>query len=238
MTDQERATARELAQRHVADGDPLGWFEVLYVTAGGNSSSIPWADLSPNPNLVSWLEQQGVVGSGRKAIKIGCGLGDDAEELSRRGFDTTAFDISPTAISWCRRRFPRSSVSYAEADLLRPPDEWVKGFDFVLESYTLQVLPSELRDGAIRRVADFVAPGGTLLVITRGREPGEAEGTMPWPLTRQEMAVFKEAGLAELHFEDYLDDESPPVRRFRATYGRDRGRPPSSPGRRDEHLDS
>ncbi len=198
----------------------MGWFEVLYATAGGDSSIIPWADLAPNPNLVRWLDQQGVAGSGRKALKIGCGLGDDAEELSRRGFVTTAFDISPTAISWCRRRFPRSSVRYSVADLLRPPDEWAQAFDFVLESYTLQVLPSQLRDEATRRVADFVAPNGTLLVIARGREPGEAEGTMPWPLTRQEMAVFRGASLTELHFEDYMDNESPPVRRFRATYGR------------------
>lgn len=105
MTDQDRAMARELAQRHIADGNPMGWFEVLYATAGGDSSIIPWADLALNPNLVRWLEQQSVAGSGRKALKIGCGLGDDAEELFRRGFDTTAFDISPTAISWCRRRF-------------------------------------------------------------------------------------------------------------------------------------
>jgi ubiquinone/menaquinone biosynthesis C-methylase UbiE len=220
VADRTRATARELAQRHVAGGDPLGWFEVLYATSEGDSLSIPWADLSPNPNLVSWFEQQRAAGSGRRALKIGCGLGDDAEELSRRGFDTTAFDISSTAIRWCRRRFPGSSVGYVEADLLQPPDEWAQGFDLVLESYTLQVLPSELRSEAMRCVADFVAPGGTLLVIARGREPGEAEGAMPWPLTRQELGVFTEAGLTELQFEDYVDDESPPVRRFRVTYAR------------------
>jgi SAM-dependent methyltransferase len=228
MARQDRATARELAQRHIADGDPLGWFEALYATAEGDSSIIPWADLSPNPNLVSWLEDRSLTGSERTALKIGCGLGDDAEELSRRGFDTTAFDISPTAISWCLRRFPGSSVRYAVADLLQPPEGWANAFDFVLESYTLQVLPSRLREEAACRVADFVAPNGTLLVIARGREPGEEEGTMPWPLTRPEMEVFKKAGLAELRFEDYLDNEHPPVRRFRAAYGRDGGRPPSS----------
>ena len=237
MTDQRRATARGLARRYVAEGDPLGWFEALYATAGGDPSTIPWADLSPNPSLVSWLDEQGVTGPGRKALKIGCGLGDDAEELSRRGFDTTAFDISPTAVSWCRRRFPESTVHYVEADLLRPPAEWAGGFDFVLESYTLQVLPSELRGEAMRRAMDFVAPGGTLLAITRGQEPDEAEGAMPWPLTRREMAVFEEAGLAELSFEDYLDDESPPVRRFRAAYRRDRGRSTSSLWRRDQRSD-
>ncbi|MGO9110723.1 MAG: class I SAM-dependent methyltransferase [Thermoguttaceae bacterium] len=221
MTEQNRAIARELAQQHLAAGDPMGWFEALYAKADGKFSIIPWTDLAPNPNFVKWIDKQEMAGAGRKALKIGCGLGDDAEELSRRGFDTTAFDISPTAISWCRRRFPKSSVCYAVADLLRPPDEWTRGFDFVLESYTLQVLPASLREDAIRRVAGFVAPNGTLLVIARGRELGEPEGKMPWPLTRQEMAVFRNFALAELHFENYFDNETPPVHRFRATYRRD-----------------
>jgi hypothetical protein len=67
-------------------------------------------------------------------------------------------------------------------------------------------------------VAGFVAPGGTLLVIARGREPSEPEGEMPWPVTRRELSVFAEAGLAMVEFEDYLDDENPPVRRFRVSY--------------------
>jgi SAM-dependent methyltransferase len=215
---EKRAVARELANRHVADGDPLGWFEALYATAGDDSSIIPWADLAPNPNLVSWLDSHGVVGSDREALKVGCGLGDDAEELSRRGFDTTAFDISCTAISWCRRRFPNSSVRYAEADLLQPPEDWAGRFGLVVESYTLQVLTPSLRPDAMRRVASFVAPGGTLLVISRGRESSEPRGAMPWPLTRQELAVFEEVGLAVLEFEDYVDGEDPPVRRFRVAY--------------------
>jgi SAM-dependent methyltransferase len=221
MGDQDRAAARELARRHAAEGDPLGWFEVLYASAGGDCTTIPWADMSPNPGLVDWLEERGPACPGVKALKIGCGLGDDAEELSRRGFDTTAFDISPTAISWCRQRFPGSGVDYVVADLLQPPVEWSGGFDLVLESYTLQVLPSAFRSEAMRRVASFVAPGGTLLIIARGRESDESEGAMPWPLTRKEMRVFEDAGLTELDFEDYWDDENPPVRRFRATYGRD-----------------
>ncbi len=166
-----------------------------------------------------WLDRHSVVGSGRKALKVGCGLGDDAEELSLRGFDTTAFDISPTAIAWCHRRFPASSVRYVEADLLRPPGDWARGFDLVVESYTLQVLPPELRGDAMRRVAGFVASGGTLLMIARGREPFEPKGAMPWPLTRAELTVFEEVGLTMMEFEDYSDDESPPVRRFRVSYG-------------------
>jgi SAM-dependent methyltransferase len=210
--------AREIAREHLAAGDPFGWFEVLYSSAGRNASIIPWADLSPNPNVVAWVDAHEPNGSGRSALSIGCGLGDDAEELAVRGFATTAFDISESAIAWCRSRFASSPVTYVVADLLQPPAQWDGKFDLVLESYTLQVLPPNLRGEAIRRVAAFVAPRGTLLVVARGREPSDPEGEMPWPLTRDEVRAFQDCGLRELSFEDYMDGEDPPVRRFRGAY--------------------
>jgi len=54
----------------------------------------------------------------------------------------------------------------------------------------------------------------------RGRKPDEPVGELPWPLTRAEMEEFVRAGLQEEHFEDYLDQEEPPTRRFRAVYQR------------------
>jgi SAM-dependent methyltransferase len=220
MSEPHRAIARQLAHEHLQAGDPFGWFEALYARAGEDTSLIPWADLKANPNLIAWLDQNHAALSGR-ALKVGCGLGDDAEELARRGFETTAFDISESAVAWCRRRFPRSPVTYAVADLFSAPTGWEAGFDFVLESYTLQVLPPGLRADAVRRICSFVARGGMLLVIARGREPGEPEGKMPWPLTKGEVLFFKAQGLKEISFEDYTDGEDPPVRRFRATYRRE-----------------
>ena len=210
-----RSPARALARKHLARNDPLGWFEPLYAGASDDPAAIPWADGRPNPNLLAWLDAHPAP-AGRTALKVGCGLGDDAEELARRGFRVTAFDISPTAIAWCRRRFPESPVRYAVADLLAPPPEWAGGFDFVLESYTLQVLPPGLRAPAVQSLARFLAPAGELLLICRGREPHEPPGEMPWPLTRPELANLAErAGLASREFDDYTDAERPPVRRFR-----------------------
>jgi hypothetical protein len=220
MSETQRETAREIAHKHLDSGDPLGWFEDLYSQADEESSIIPWAELEPNPNLIDWLDQHGTANFGL-AIKVGSGLGDDAEELARRGFETTAFDISDSAIAWSRRRFPKSSVSYIVADLFSAPIEWKAMFDFVLESYTLQVLPPDLRAEAVRCIASFVAPDGTLLVIARGREPNEPEGKMPWPLKKDELSLFEAQGLRNVSFEDYKDNEDPPVRRFRATYRRE-----------------
>lgn len=216
-----RERARELAEEYAAEGDgPKEWFDVLYAEGAAEEADIPWADFEPNPNLVEWLEETGPSPSGERALKVGCGLGDDVEELSARGFDVTAFDISPTAIEWCRERFPDSSATYRVADLFEAPAAWSRAFEFVLESYTLQVLPPAERREAIRAVADFVAPGGTLLVICRGREPDEPAGELPWPLTRETVMRFEDAGLDLVAFEDYHDDEDPPVRRFRAAFER------------------
>jgi SAM-dependent methyltransferase len=214
----DRTRARQLAAEYVAKGDPAGWFEQLYREAEEGRSVVPWAELQPNPNLLDFWTRHSIETSGKLALKIGCGLGDDAEQLAAWGFDTTAFDVSATAIRDCRRRFPASLVHYVTADLLAPPPEWTGRFDFVLESYTLQVLPPTIRGSAIELVTQFVAPGGLLLFIARGREPHEPEGQMPWPLVRPELEAVASVGLRQLLFEDYYDAESPPVRRFRVLY--------------------
>jgi len=198
----------------------LNTFESMYVQAQGDPAAISWADLVPNPNLVRWLEGNNIDGAVKQALVVGCGLGDDAEELARRGFVTTAFDVSPTATRWCRRRFPTSDVKYVAADLFRIPGAWKESFDFVLESYTLQVLPVDLRPQAMTAIAALVAPGGTLLLVARGRDDDDPPGNSPWPLTREELGGFNSHGLVEQAFQDFMDDESPPVRRFVITYRR------------------
>ena len=218
MKEQARARARQLAQEFAQRGDAMGWFEKLYSQAQSNEQAIHWADMEANPNLVGWLDRRTVEGQGKLALVVGCGLGDDAEELASRGFEVVAFDIAPTAIAWCRKRFPQSSVEYVVADVFDPPPAWQGGFDFVLEAYTLQVLPADVRSKAIACIAGLLAKEGTLLVICRGRSAEELPGNLPWPLTTEELDGFTSAGLKPVQFEDYFDQEEPPTRRFRVEY--------------------
>lgn len=222
----DRARARELAAEYVARGDHKGWFEQLYREAKEGKAGVPWADYRPNPNLIDFWERNTISAAGNTALVVGCGLGDDAEQLAAWGFHTVAFDISESAIRGCRERFSRSSVNYETADLFSAPREWAGAFDFVLESYTLQVLPERLRMRAMRCIATLVRDGGHLLVIARGREEEDPAGKMPWPLTHCELNTFRNCGLEEISFEDYYDCESPPVRRFRALYARIISTPP------------
>ena len=223
MTD-HRTRARALAEEALRRGDAVGWFETLYREAQGDWTRIPWADLAPNPHVAAWLGAGDGAPSTGRALIIGCGLGDDAEAVAARGYRVAAFDVAPTAIEACRRRYPQTRVEYRVADLFDPPPEWAEGFDLVVEVNTLQVLPDARRAEAMGRIADLVAPGGTLLVVARGRDEEDAPGRMPWPLARGELGAFSAAGLDERRFEDFLDDETPRVRRFRVIYRRPRGR--------------
>jgi SAM-dependent methyltransferase len=217
----DRTRARQLAAEFHRKGDPTGWFEALYQEGEAEKSVIPWANLSPNPRLVDFWNAHPLPTAGKTALTIGCGLGDDAEQLAAWGFRTTAFDISETAIRACRKRFPANKVAYLAANLLDAPSIWRRAFHFVFEANTLQVLPAALRPRAIENIAEFLCPGGLLLFIARGREPSDPEGQMPWPLTRAELSAFTAAGLEELSFEDLLEIEEPgepAVRRFRVLY--------------------
>jgi SAM-dependent methyltransferase len=214
----DRTRARQLAAEYLAKGDPTGWFEHLYREAEEGKSIVPWADFEPSPNLLDFWKDRAIPSAGKRALAIGCGLGDDAEQLAEWGFSTTAFDVSESAVRACRRRFPDSQVEYLAADLLQPPASWFRTFDFVFESNTLQVLPAELRPRAMEHAAGFLNEGGRLLVIARARAENDPLGEMPWPLTRVELNHFTAIGLRELSFEDFIDSEDPPARRFRALY--------------------
>jgi SAM-dependent methyltransferase len=216
--DQARERVRAFARESLARGDALGWFDAFYREVGGDEAAIPWADLQGHPLLVEWLEKSRTVGAGRRALVIGCGLGEDCEALGRAGFEVTGFDLSPTAIEWCRKRFPASRTTYVTADLLAPPREWHRAFEFVFECYTLQALPPELRFEALPNIADLVAKDGELLVVTRARDPHEDVGQLPWPLMRSELMAFNALALRELSFEDLPAVGNPPSRHFRALY--------------------
>ena len=179
------------------DPDAL-WFEQLYAHAGGAHEVVPWADMAPKPALVGWLDEHRPSGT---ALVVACGLGDDAEELARRGMQVHAFDVSPTAVAWCRRRFPASAVDYRVSDLFALPPDWLGAHDLVVEIRTIQSLPPDRHPAAIAAVAATVAPGGTLLVRCDARADDAPDTGRPWHLRRGELDGFVAAGLAEVSFD-------------------------------------
>lgn len=219
--------------RGVLDDPDVLRFELVYESVGDDLTNVPWANLRPNPLLVPWLDRHPAA-PGTRALVVACGLGDDAEELSRRGYEVTAFDASPTAIGWCRKRFPGSRVDYHVADLFDLPAAWQRASDLVVEINTIQALPPPRHGATIAAVAGTVAPGGHLVVITFGRaEDASATNGPPWPLSKSELSAFAGVGLREVEVsEDTIVIERLDPRfivRWRLVYARDAG-----PGTRNE----
>lgn len=215
-----RQRVQELASEAINNSKPTAWFEVLYASANGDTAQIPWAKLTPHPYLQDWLENHEISTQGKKALVIGCGLGDDAEALAKLGFAVTAFDISPTAIAWCQKRFPDSPVNYQVADLLSIPQQWNQAFDFVFECRNIQALPLSVRTSVISSVASVVSPGGTLLVITRVRDTEDEPSGPPWPLSLSELAHLENLGLQKVENMLFLESQETEVQQMRIVYRR------------------
>jgi len=195
-------TTRHLASAALDAGDPTGWFEQLYAAADEGEAVVPWDREEPQGVLVAWADARPPARDGQRALVVGCGLGRDAEYIASRGFATTAFDVSATAIEMAKRRHPDSRVEYLTADVLDLPGEWRRAYDLVVESITVQSLPPELHAPASGHIGQTVAPGGTLLVVSGVRAEGEEVDGPPWPLTRREIDAFAVDGLTAVRVEE------------------------------------
>jgi len=98
------------------------------------------------------------------ALDAGCGTGAEAIWLAAQGWQVTAVDISPTALTTAQARAAATDaitpIDWVEADLVRWEPE--RTWDLVVTSYAhpdIGQLPF------YQRIASWVTPGGTLLIV-------------------------------------------------------------------------
>jgi SAM-dependent methyltransferase len=209
---------KKMVRAYQEDDNPLGWFDSIYTDAEGDFSAVFWADLKPSSYLIKWLNNCVFKHLGRKAIVIGCGVGDDAEALSKAGYEVTAFDISPEAIRLCKDRYPNTTVNYLVADLFDYPAPWTEKFELVYECNTIQVLPGRYRIQARDAMVSLLAAQGYIVVSCRSRLKGKQQDDIPLPLDKEELNSFIKCGLSEMSFEAYDDAQEPAVPHFFASY--------------------
>ncbi|NEU84631.1 SAM-dependent methyltransferase, partial [Nostoc sp. UIC10630] len=112
-----------------------------------------------------------------------------------------------------------STVNYVVADLFAVPAQWHQAFDFVFECRNIQALPLNVRYAAISLVASFVAPGGTLLMITRVRDTEAEPDGPPWALSDSELEQFENLGFEQVEKLEFLESEFD-VKQVRIKYQR------------------
>jgi ubiquinone/menaquinone biosynthesis C-methylase UbiE len=194
-------------QFSVEENKPSNWFEPLYAKSGANGEGVPWANMETHPSFAKWLTENPLEGDGKSALVVGCGMGDDAIELEALGFQVTAFDVSETAIRFCKERFPQSKVEFIQADLLNNQPQWHQKFDFVLEIFTVQALPPKYEKELIQNISNFVSPDGNILVIAEvGAEERSFENGPPWLLTSQHIDMFVLCGFKVIR--KYVEKDS------------------------------
>ncbi|MDG4791171.1 class I SAM-dependent methyltransferase [Micromonospora sp. WMMD1102] len=100
------------------------------------------------------------------ALEAGCGAGAEAIWLATRGWQVTAVDIAAAALAHAAGRATAAGVNgkvrWVEADLStwQPPGR----YDLVTTHYAHPAMPQlDFYD----RIASWVAPGGTLLIVGR-----------------------------------------------------------------------
>jgi ubiquinone/menaquinone biosynthesis C-methylase UbiE len=151
-------------------------YDELYRDAAG-SGGPPWNIGRPQPALAKVLDD-GV--KGPKVLDVGCGTGDLAIALARRGFDVTAIDISPVAIDIARAKAAREGLTVhfevQDATKLSLPSA---PFDSVFDSGLLHSL--DRRGGG--EVDDYLAllprlaaPGASVFVLAVSFEAGQGWG--------------------------------------------------------------
>ncbi len=136
-----------------------------------------WSD-RPNPQLVAGAADL----PPGTALDVGAGEGADARWLAGRGWSVTALDISPVALDRAATGTAEHRPELLERIEWVPADvaSWEPGarrFDLVNAQYFQT--PADHRDLVFRRLAGWVAAGGTLLIV--GHHPSDLSTTAHRP---------------------------------------------------------
>jgi SAM-dependent methyltransferase len=124
----------------------------------------PWDSGVPSKELIRVLDEEAITPD--RAAELGCGTGTNAVYLASRGFDVTAYDLSPTALAAARKKAAEAgaTVNFVEADLCRYTLE-VLPFDFVFDRGCYHAARQIDQPGFIKTLQRLTRPGTRLLML-------------------------------------------------------------------------
>jgi SAM-dependent methyltransferase len=139
-----------------------------------------------------------------RALDLGCGRGQKAAELARRGWEVVGVDNVPRAIE-AAERLSIPGATFVVGDVTNLDAAELGTFDFFFDGGCFQHLDAEQRLAAGQGITALANPGATLLMIefqpTRARSVvggvthAEVESALPeWEMLSVEAAETKGLG--------------------------------------------
>ena len=128
----------------------------------GKDYETAFAGLTAQRDELDWLVTQ--LSAGARVLDVGCGTGrPTAEALAAAGLDVTGVDVSPRMVDIARTQVPGARFEVADLRTLTyPAGSW----DAVVAFFPLLQLTRVEIDAALAKFADWLAPGGILLLAT------------------------------------------------------------------------
>jgi SAM-dependent methyltransferase len=102
-------------------------------------------------------------------LEVGCGAGMPTAKYLSTSHGVTGVDISPKMIDLARANVP--SVHFIEADIMTA-DFPKENFDAIVSFYALSHIPRQEHEALFYRLADWLKPGGLLLVTLAQKDDG------------------------------------------------------------------
>ena len=208
--------AREALERAVAingEGLPPSYFESLKYD--DDDTLVPWDLLGvPQPCVRNAVENGDFGPRGTAILDVGCGAGDNANYLAKKGYDVLGFDLSENALAAARKRAAKpetaaamdaaagsveyvraSATSLGSAERVQERARQLGGFEVALDSALLHCLDDAPQRVYLDGLRELLRPGAALLRPAAARPctprsergPGGAEWQRQGP--NEELAV-------------------------------------------------
>jgi SAM-dependent methyltransferase len=126
---------------------------------------IPWDIETPPEALVALVESRIVTPC--RAIDLGCGVGNYAVWLARRGFEVTGVDSAPTAIKRAKENATKKGVecTFLIADVLGDLEDVTGTFDFAYDWELLHHIFPQQRHQYVANVHRLLNPKAKYLSL-------------------------------------------------------------------------
>ena len=144
-----------------------------------------------------------------RMIVLGAGRGYDAREFARHGFQVTAVDFAPRAVSEMHRLSdPAAPIEILQHDIFTLPQEMSNSFDYVLEYTCFCAIDPARRAQYADLVTRLLKPGG--LYIDLAFPLDGRKGGPPFAVTETEVLdLFLQRGFKLLSREKPADSIKP-----------------------------